>query len=69
LATGPTQVWSGDITKLKGPGQWSDDALCVILDIDSRAVVGGMVAHRERAALAPTLLQLTGDPQGIQPGQ
>ena len=33
LATGPNQVWSWDITKLKGPKKWSYYYLYVILDI------------------------------------
>jgi putative transposase len=69
LATGPNQVWSWDITKLKGPVKWSYYYLYVILDIYSRYVVGWMVAHRESAALAHKLIQLTCDKQGIQPGQ
>ena len=44
LATGPNQVWSWDITKLKGPAKWTYFYLYVILDIFSRYVVGWMVA-------------------------
>ncbi len=33
LATGPNQVWSGDITKLSGPVKWSYYHLYVIMDI------------------------------------
>jgi len=40
LATGPNQVWSWDITKLKGPAKWTYFHLYVILDIFSRYVVG-----------------------------
>ena len=40
LATSPNQVWSWDITKLKGPAKWSYFHLYVILDIFSRYVVG-----------------------------
>jgi putative transposase len=40
LATGPHQVWSWDITQLKGPVKWSYSYLYVILDIYSRDVVG-----------------------------
>jgi putative transposase len=69
LATGPNQVWSWDITKLKGPVKWSYYYLYVILDIYSRYVVGWMVAHRESAALAHKLIQLTCDKQGIRTGQ
>ena len=47
LATGPNQVWSWDITKLKGPAKWTYFYLYVILDIFSRYVVGWMVAHCE----------------------
>jgi putative transposase len=43
--------------------------LYVILDIYSRDVVGWMVAHRESAALAHKLIQLTCDKQDIRPGQ
>lgn len=40
LAVGPNEVWSWDITKLKGPEKWSYYYLYVILDIYSRRVVG-----------------------------
>jgi putative transposase len=51
LATGPNQVWSWDITKLKGPVKWSYFYLYVILDIFSRRVVGWHIADAETAAL------------------
>lgn len=57
LATGPNQVWSWDITKLKGPAKWTYFYLYVIIDIYSRYVVGWMVAHREQAALAKRLIE------------
>ena len=40
LATGPGQVWSWDITKLKGPAKGIYYHLYVILDIYSRFMVG-----------------------------
>ena len=40
LATRPNQLWSWDITKLKGPTTWSYFYLYVILDVYSRYVVG-----------------------------
>ena len=46
-ATGPSQVWSWDITKLKGPGKWNCFCLYVILYIFSRLVTGWTVADRE----------------------
>ena len=57
LAIRPNQVWSWDITKLKGPAKWTYFHLYVILDIFSRYVVGWMVAHREQAALAKRLIK------------
>jgi len=56
LATGPNEVWSWDITKLKGPVKWTYFYLYVILDIFSRYTVGWMVAARESAALAKRLI-------------
>lgn len=52
LATRPNQVWSWDITKLKGPQKWTYFYLYVMIDIFSRYVVGFMVANRESASLA-----------------
>jgi putative transposase len=69
LATGPNQVWTWDITKLKGPTKWSYFHLYVILDIFSRKVVGWMVARRESAALAKKLIAATIAKEGIVPGQ
>jgi putative transposase len=56
LATGPNQVWSWDITKLKGPEKWSYFYLYVIIDIFSRCVVGWTLADRESAAYAKRLI-------------
>jgi putative transposase len=56
LATRPNQVWSWDISKLKGPRKWTYFYLYVILDIFSRYVVGWMIADRERAELARMLI-------------
>ena len=69
LATAPNQVWSWDITKLKGPVKWTYYHLYVILDIFSRYVVGWMVATRESADLAQELIVEACARQAIQPGQ
>jgi putative transposase len=52
LADGPSQVFTWDITKLKGPAAGSTYDLYVMLDIYSRYVVGWRVEHRESAELA-----------------
>ena len=69
LATGPNQLWSWDITKLKGPVQWAYFSLYVILDVFSRYVVGWMAAERDSATLAQRLIQQTCDRQGVEPGK
>ena len=69
LAQGPNEVWSWDITKLRGPVKWTYYYLYVILDIYSRYVTGWMVAHRELAVLAKKLIEETCKKQGIEPGQ
>ena len=69
VATAPNQVWSWDITKLRGPAKWTYHYLYVILDIYSRYVVGWMVASRESAALAEVLIHQTVAKQGIDRGQ
>lgn len=69
LATKPNQVWSWDITKLKGPETWLHYHLYVILDIFSRFVVGWMVANRESSKLAVRLIKETYIKQGIKSGE
>ncbi len=69
LATAPNEVWSWDITKLKGPAKWTYFYLYVIMDIFSRYIVGWMVAHREQQSLAKRLIEETCIKQNIGPGQ
>lgn len=69
LATAPNQLWSWDITKLRGPAKWTCYHLYVILDVFSRYVVGWMVADHESATLASRLIEETLERQGIKPGQ
>jgi len=67
LATGPNELWSWDITKLRGPAKWTYFQLYVILDVYSRYVTGWMVATRESAALAERLIAEVAAKQGIKP--
>ncbi len=69
IATKPNQVWSWDITKLKGPVAWTYFYLYVIIDIFSRYVVGWLVADREAASLAKLLIDETCCRQSILPDQ
>lgn len=65
IAEGPNEVWSWDITKLKGPRKWHFYYLYVILDIFSRYVVGWLVAEAERSALAKDLIETSCTRQNI----
>ena len=69
LATGPNQLWSWDISKLKGPAKWVYYYLYVILDVFSRYVVGWMVAEQESKELAEVLIETSCQRQGIDRDQ
>jgi putative transposase len=56
MADGPGQVWSWDITKLRGPDKGVWYQLYVLLDIYSRYVVGWLPAPNESAELAEALI-------------
>ncbi len=69
LATRPNEVWTWDITKLKGPVKYQYFQLYVMLDIFSRMVVGWMLADCEKDELAGQLISETCERQGIVPDQ
>lgn len=69
IALAPNQVWSWDITKLKGPTKWSYFYLYVIIDIFSRRVVGWCVADAESATLFRPLLEETFSKHAVPAGQ
>jgi transposase InsO family protein len=69
LATGPNQVWSWDITKLRGPSKGVYYHLYAIIDIYSRYVVGWMIAEVEAAELAEQLIVESCARQGVQRAQ
>lgn len=69
LAVRPNEVWSWDITKLKGPVKWTYFYLYVIIDIFSRRVVGWRVADAENAALFKELFDETIAKHDVLPGQ
>ena len=69
LATKPNEVWSWDITYLRGCDQWTHYPLYTVLDIFSRYVVGWMIAEVESSELAKQLIAVTAQKQGIQPDQ
>ena len=56
LAARPNEVWSWDITKLKGPATWTYYYLYAILDVFSRYIVGWSVQQRESGEIAKDLI-------------
>jgi putative transposase len=69
LACRPNELWSWDITKLKGPAKWTYFYLYVILDVFSRYVVGWTIQQRESAELAKALIAQATEQQQITPGR
>ena len=65
VATGPNQVWSWDISNLKGPVNGLFFKLYVILDIYSRAVVGWTVSGTESGETARHLVEQCCERHGI----
>ena len=69
LAIAPNQLWSWDITKLRGPVKWTYYYLYVVIDVFSRYVVGWTVADRESAELAKILLKESVRKHDVAEGQ
>ena len=67
LARGPRQVWSWDITKLRGPYAGLYYSLYVVLDIFSRKIVGWRVETCEDAELAEALIAESYVREGVGP--
>lgn len=69
VATKPNEVWTWDVTQLRGPVKGEHYFLYVVLDLFSRYVVAWMLAHRESAAFAKRLIRAACERHGIIPGQ
>lgn len=68
VAMAPNQVWTWDITKLRGPVPGVFFCLYVVLDLFSRMVVGWLLAERESTELAQQLFAETIARHGVEPG-
>ena len=68
VADGPNEVWSWDITRLRGPARWVFYYLYSAIDIFSRYTPGWMIATRESAWLAERFLAETLARHAIAPG-
>ena len=69
IATAANQVWSWDITKLRGPERGVYYELFVIIDIYSRYVIAWCVAAAETGELAKEFINNAIAGQGVQAGQ
>ena len=69
LATAPNQVWTWDITKLRGPFPGVFYCLYAILDLFSRMTVGWLLADHESAELAEHLFAEAVARHGVEPGE
>ncbi|MFZ0379067.1 MAG: IS3 family transposase [Solirubrobacteraceae bacterium] len=67
LAERPNELWSWDVSKLKGPAKWTYYYLYVIIDVFSRFIVGWTVQYRENAQLAKALIEQATEQQQITP--
>jgi putative transposase len=67
VAYGPSEVWSWDITALKGPAKGIWYKCYVILDIFSRYVTGWLVAAAEDAVVAKDFLAEAITRNGCEP--
>ena len=65
LAQRPNELWSWDISKLKGPAKWTYFYLYVILDVFSRYAIGWTVQYRENGQLAKALIEQATEQQQI----
>ncbi len=67
LAERPNELWSWDVSKLKGPAKWTWFYLYVILDVFSRYVVACTVQYRENGQIATALIEQASEQQQITP--
>ncbi len=67
LAEAPNELWSWDVSKLKGPAKWTWFYLYVVLDVFSRYVVAWTVQYRETGQLAVGLIEQAAEQQQITP--
>src|SRR5512140_1313716 len=67
LAERANELWSWDVSKLKGPAKWTYYYLYVILDVFSRYVVAWTVQYRENGQVAKALIEQATEQQQITP--
>ena len=68
MAMRPNEVWTWDVTWLRGPDKGDRFALYIMLDLYSRYVVGWMLANTENGELAKDFIDQCYRAQHIKPG-
>lgn len=69
LATGPNELWSWDITKIKGPKPWIFYHLYVVIDVFSRYIVAWCLCDHESGPQARALIEAACERQEIDQGE
>jgi len=69
VATGPRQVFTWDITKVRGPQKGIWFSLLVMIDMFSRYVVGWMLVGSANAEIAKHFIGSVLQREGVEPGQ
>jgi putative transposase len=69
LATAPRQVFSWDVTKIRGPHKGVWFSLLVMIDIFSRYIVGWMLVRRSDAVVAEHFIASVLKRENVPPGQ
>ena len=67
VATAPGQVWTWDITYLRGPVRGTFFYLYLVLDVFSRKVVAAEVHAEESATIAGALVEWACEREGVDP--
>jgi transposase InsO family protein len=66
VATGPNQVWSWDITYLRGPVRGAFFYFYVVMDVWSRKIVGWTLEAEESSELAQAMLAAACTREGVR---
>jgi putative transposase len=69
LANGIHQVWSWDITMIRGPVKGEHYRLYMVMDIFSRYVVGYTLAWKESGEIARSLIRECAAREGVEAGR
>jgi putative transposase len=69
VARAPNEVWSWDITYLRGPIRGSFFYLYLIVDVWSRKIVGWSLRHQESAEYARDFIEQAIAGEGVDPGK